>query len=214
MELALKNRTVFGKRTSALRAKGLIPAELYGAGVPNLHLSVPVKEFTKIHRSGAEHGVITIVTEDNKKHSALIASVVRNSLTQEVLAIDFHQVRMDQKIRTRIPIEFVGESPVMKQGLVIVKVMNDIEIEALPAHIPAHIEVDMTKLEAVGSTVHVSDLKVPHDVKIIVSADSVIVTVSEKRKEEEVAPPPVAETTATEPTKEGSEATTKETPTA
>ncbi|MEK7465361.1 MAG: 50S ribosomal protein L25 [Patescibacteria group bacterium] len=199
MELAVKNRTELGKKTNALRAKGLIPAELYGKGVQNIHLSVAEKDFRKIHRAGAEHGVITIVTEDGKKHSALIASIAHDGLSQKVLSIDFHQVRMDQKIRTRIPIEFTGESPVVKLGHVIVKVMNDIEIEALPAHIPTHLEVDITALDAVGSTIHVKDLKVPSDVKIIVSPESVIVTVNEKRKEEVVAPPPVALTDAATP---------------
>lgn len=212
MELAVKNRTEFGKKTNALRAKGVIPAELYGEGIKNMHLSVAEKDFRKIHRAGAEHGIITIVTEDNKKHSALIASIARDGLSQEILAIDFHQVRMDQKIRTRIPIEFVGESPVVKLGHVIVKVMNDIEIEALPAHIPTHLEVDITKLDAVGSTIHVSDMKVPSNVKIIISPESVIVTVNEKRKEEEVVAPPPTETTAATPAEGAAPAT--ETPSA
>lgn len=211
MELTVKNRTEFGKKTNALRAKGAIPAELYGAGIENMHLSVAEKDFRKIHRAGAEHGVITIVTEDDKKHSALIAFIARDGLSQEILAIDFHQVRMDQKIRTRIPIEFTGESPVVKLGHVIVKVMNDIEIEALPAHIPTHLEVDIAGLDAVGSTIHVSDMKVPNDIKIIVSPESVIVTVNEKRKEEVIAPPP-AETTTTTPAEGTAPAT--ETPSA
>lgn len=192
MELTAKDRTVFGRKTGALRASGWIPAELYGRGIQNRHLSISAKEFAKMERSGSGHAVVTLTTDDGKKHSAIISDIVRNHLADEIFALDFHEVRMDEKIRTRVPVEFTGEAPASKEGLVIVKVMNEIEVEALPKDLPGHITVTMETLTAVGSTIHAEDLKLPHGVKMIAPNDAVVATVAEKAKEE--APAPVVTT--------------------
>ncbi len=188
MELTAKNRTVFGKKTGALRTSGWIPAELYGRGLENIHLSISAREFAKMERAGGGRAVVTLITEDGKKHSAIISDIARNHLTDGVLAIDFHQVRMDEKIRTRVPVEFTGEAPASKEGLVVVKVMNEMEVEALPKDLPNHIAVSMESLTAVGSTIHAEDIKLPHGVKIIATDDAVVATVAEKAKEEAPAP--------------------------
>lgn len=211
MELSVKNRTIFGKKTGALRTSGWIPAELYGRGIKNMHLSVSAKDFMKLERAGAGHAMVTLLTEDGKKHPAIISDVARDHLSDIVLALDFLLVRLDEKIRTRVPVEFTGEAPVSKEGLVIVKVMNEMEVEALPSHLPQHIAVDLSPLVAVGSTIHVGDLKLPHGVKIISSDDAVVVTVADKAKEEAPAP---AATTETAPGSPAPAATTPETPAA
>lgn len=200
MELHVTTRTALGKKTNALRAKGFIPAELYGHNVANMHLSVSAKDFAKLQRSGAEHGILTLVTEKKEKLPVLVADIVKDSLRQTVIAIDFHQVRMDQKIHTKVPVVFAGEAPAIKKGLVLIKVTDELEIESLPGKIPAHIEAHLDTLEDVGMSIHVGDLKIPHDVKVLAAEDTVIATIADKTKEEEV-PPPVAETPA-----EGTEA--------
>lgn len=189
MELIAKNRTVLGKKTSVLRASGWIPAELYGHGVPNVHLSISAKEFAKMERAGSSHAVITLVTDDGKKHSAIISDIVRDHLSENIFALDFHKIRMDEKIQTRVSVEFTGEAPASKEGFVVVKVMNEMEVEALPKDLPHHITVDLSALVGVGSTVHIEDIKLPHGVKIIATSNAVVATIAEKAKEE--APEPV-----------------------
>lgn len=211
MELSVKNRTAFGKKTGALRASGWIPAELYGRGIKNAHLSVSAKDFTKLERAGAGHGMVTLATEDGKKHPAIISDVARDHLSGHILALDFLQVRLDEKIRTRVPVEFMGEAPASKVGLVIVKVMNEMEVEALPHDLPKHITVSMESLAEVGSTIHVEDLKLPRGVKIIAADDAVVVTVADKAKEEAPAP---AATVETAPGSPAPTTTTPETPAA
>jgi large subunit ribosomal protein L25 len=203
MELKVLTRTVFGKKTKLLRAKGLIPAELYGHEIENLHISVAKKDLIKLQKTGEAHSVITLLTEDAKKIPVLIANIAKDSMSDEILALDFHQIKMDEKIRTTIPIEFIGEAPASKVGLVLVKVLDEIEIEALPSHIPSHIEVDISKLENAGDTIHVADLHVKKEVKIHLPEDTVIITIGEKRKEEVVTPPPTPEGTAETPVTTG-----------
>ena len=197
MELQTKTRVILGKKVKILRRDGLIPAEVYGRGLANRHLSISKKEFSKIYKTAGEHTVINLITEEKEKIPVLISEVVNESISGEILAIDFHQIRMDEKIQTKVPLEFTGEAPAAKNGLVVVNIVNELEIEALPDKIPHRIEVDIGKLESAGQSIRISELKIPAGVKVLVSDETVIVTVSEKTKEEIEVKPTAPETTQT-----------------
>lgn len=191
MELKATTRTVFGKKTKSLRNTGLIPAEMFGHNVPNLHLSIPEKDFAKVYRTAGEHTMVDLITDDGKKNPVLILNVARDAMSGKVLAIDLYRVRMDEKIKTKVPVEFTGTAPATKIGLVVVKVLNEIEVEAFPQDIPHRFTVDLNTLENLGQSIHVENLKVPQSVRILVNPETVVVTVHERVKEE-VAPPPTA----------------------
>ena len=59
MELSVQPREIVGKKVRTLRKEGLIPAEIYGHGVKNVHISVPAKEFGKVFKDAGETTVIT-----------------------------------------------------------------------------------------------------------------------------------------------------------
>src|SRR5947207_4708399 len=113
MELIVQPREKFGKANKTLRKEGVIPAELYGHGVANLHLAVNAKEFRLLFKQAGENTVIELKVGD-KKHPALIHDVKRDYLSGEVEHIDFYQVRMDVKTKVHVPIEFIGEAPAVK----------------------------------------------------------------------------------------------------
>jgi large subunit ribosomal protein L25 len=207
MDLEVKTRTILGKRVKSLRKEGFIPAELFGHGIKNIHLSIPQKQFIKVYKEAGENTVINIVMEDGKKIPALISSVAKNHLKNEILAVDLHIVRMDEKIRTEVPINFTGEAPAVKAGFLLIKVLDKIEVEALPNEIPHRFNVDLTALETVGQSISVGDLKTPEGVKIITSKDTIIATIKERAKEETVAPPPTTEETTPKEETAGEKAT-------
>ncbi|MEK9194576.1 MAG: 50S ribosomal protein L25 [Patescibacteria group bacterium] len=203
MDLFVRTRNILGKKTKSLRNEGLIPAELFGRGLKNRHLSVGTKEFKKIYEKAGEHTLVSVVTEEGEKLPVLITEVTREPISEQLLSIDLHQVRMDEKIQAKVPIEFSGIAPAIKNGFVVVNVLNEIEIEALPNHIPQKFEVDLSILESPGQGIYVKDLKKIKEVKLLVPEEAVIVTVTEKKAEEVIAPPVATEETA---------ATTTETP--
>ncbi|MEK7506211.1 MAG: 50S ribosomal protein L25 [Patescibacteria group bacterium] len=190
MELQTKARIIFGKKTEKLRKAGIIPAEVFGRGIKNEHVSVSAKEFSKIFKEAGENTVINLVDEKGAKTPAIISDVSFDHLKNEMLSVDFHHIRLDEKIQAKVPIEFTGEAPAVKKGLVIIKVMNEIEVEALPNEIPHRFEVDISALENPGQDISVKDLKPAAGVKILASSDATIITVAESRKEEVVTPPP------------------------
>lgn len=187
IELKAENREQFGRELTALRAKGFIPAELYGHGLANAHLSIVKKEFIKVFKQAGESTMIDLLVA-GKKHPVMIHDVTVHPVSDEIMSIDFYQVRLDQKIQIKVPVVFVGEAPAVKekQG-VLVKAMNEIKVEALPADIPHTIEVDLAFLADIGIDLHISDLKLPKTVKVLEDATFVVATVTARMTEEEEA---------------------------
>ena len=187
MELIVENREKFGRQVTALRKQDLIPAEFYGHGFPNKHLSVKRTDFLKTFKVAGENTVITLMVGDEKL-PALIYDVDKNYLTGEVSHVDFYGVHMDQKITAAVPIEFTGESSAVKDfDGILNKTIAEIEVEALPADLPQSFRVDIGVLKEIDQSIYVKDLSVPKNVKILIDPETVIVSVTAKRAEE-VAP--------------------------
>ena len=184
MELTAATREKFGKQTGALRREGLVPAELYGRGLKNLHISVSAKEFAKVFREAGTNTIVTLAV-GGEKHSALIHDVARDPLSGEPAHVDFYQVRLDEKITTRVPLEFVGEAPAVKaKGAALNKSMTEIEVEALPQDLPHSLAVDLSALDDIDKSIYVRDLAVPKGVEILVAGDTAIATATPPAPEE------------------------------
>lgn len=197
MELQVQKREIFGKKIKSLRQQGFIPAELYGHGFENLHLSVSAKEFARVFKEAGESAIIKLVLTEagglkvkNKKGkeeeiNVLVHDFQKNPLTDEISHIDFYRVRMDEKIRASIPLEFIGEAPAVEEKSgILVKAMQLIEVEALPSDLPHHLEVDLSSLSDVGMGIYVKDLRVDKKAKILVDPETVVATITEAAKEE------------------------------
>lgn len=195
MDLTAQTRAITSKKAKALRKEGFIPAELYGHGIKNTHLSVPVKEFNKVFKEAGENTVVTLLVGEGTskaKHPVLIYDVQKNYLTSEVDHVDFYEVKMDEKLKAKVPLEFVGEAPAVREkGAVINKAMLEIEVEAFPQDLPHRLTVDISVLDDIGKTIYVKDLIVPKGVEIMVDGETAIVTAAEPMKEEVVEAAPV-----------------------
>lgn len=183
MELQVQKREILGKKVKSLRKDGMIPAELYGHGSENVHLSVSSKDFNKAYKEAGESTVVTLIL-GKEKISSLIHDTQINSFDQSYSHVDFYAVKMDEKIRTAIPLEFIGESQAVKQGGVLIKSMKEIEVEALPADLIAHLEVDISKLSEIHSSIYVKDLRISSKIKVLVDPENVVATVIEQAAEE------------------------------
>ncbi len=185
--ITAQKRTLFGKKSALLIAQGFIPAEIYGGGVENVHVQIPAREFIKIF-SQAGHNEIVTVDVEGKKYPALIHDTQGDQFGQGVVHVDFYQVRMDQKLKAEVPLRFVGESPAVKVGGVLVKAAEEIEVEALPQNLPRAIDVDLSRIAQIHESIHVRDLVIPKDVRVISDLDMVVATVTEQAVEVEETP--------------------------
>ena len=188
MELKASIREKLGKKTRSLRKQGFVPVELYGHGVANIHLSIPIKDMRNALRSEGDSTLLYVTVEkESIRRPVLVYEVQENPLNGEMLQVDLYQVKLDEKIKTKVSLEFSGESPAIKAGGVLVKSMQDIEIEALPADLPSKIEVLITSIKEIGQSIYVRDLQVSPRVRIVALPETVVGTVVNKGTEEEEA---------------------------
>jgi len=187
--LKASKRTVFGKKAKNLRKDGLVPAILYGRKVKPIPLTINLKEFLNVYETSGETDLIDLKIKDNEKEetkTVLIQDVSYDFITNQPVHIDFYAVEMDKPVTTYVPIEFIGESLAVKNGGVLVKSMEELEIEALPKDLPHRIQVDISPLNNFDETIYVRDLKLPPGVKVLVKEDTPVVTVSQPITEEEL----------------------------
>lgn len=206
IKLEAIKRTVTGKKVSTLRKKALLPATVYGRGVPSVSVEVGYKDFLKTLKSAGETTIVNLGL-DGVSRPVLVHQIQRHPLTDEVLHVDFLQVDLTQKIKAEVPVVLVGESPAEKSGIgTVVTQLDEIEVEALPSDLPKEFEVDVTGLDEVDKAIYVKDLVAVSDkVAVLADPDAIIVKVEPPQKEE-VAAKPVEETPSETPVTEGTPA--------
>ncbi len=186
-EISAKPRTELGKKTNSLRRRGVLPAILYGHGVESTPLAVPKKEFKKVLREAGETSLVTVQVAGGKRYDVLIHDVAKDPLTLEPIHADFYAVKMDKPIEAKVPLAFSGESPAVKnEGGILVKVLHELEVKALPKDLPHEIPVDITRLRNIGDKIHVGDFVLPAGVTPMIPGMEVVVLVEPPRSEVEL----------------------------
>ena len=162
-----------------------MPAVLYGPKEKSISLSLVLKDFKKVWEKAGESSVIELLM-DGKKKNILIHEVALDPVSDEPIHADFYAVQMDKVIQATVPIVFSGESEAVKNlGGVLVKVMHELEIEALPMDLPHEINIDISKLKQIHDRILIKDINFPEKVKPLQSLNEVVAIVEELKAEEE-----------------------------
>ncbi len=170
-------------KLATLRSNGMVPAVVYGARVENMSISVPSVAFNKVFKEAGESSTI-IVEVDGKKIDVLIHEVQVDPIKGFPVHIDFLAIDMNKPVVVKVPLEFTGIAPAEKNGLgVLVKVLHEVEIEALPKDLPHAISVDVSPLETLENQIHVRDLVLPKGVTMKTGVDEVVALVSVIKEE-------------------------------
>lgn len=177
-----------GEKTDSVRASGRIPAVFYGFGKESTPVSVPSIDFIKLFKQAGETTAITL-DMGGEKVPTLIHDIQRDPVTGQPTHIDFLVVDMNKEIEVAVPIEFTGLAEAEKSGIgMVMKVMHEVEVRALPANLPHSIDVDITGLVTLQDVIHVKDLALPNGVSLVTDADEVVASVSAYVEEKEEAP--------------------------
>lgn len=186
--LQAAERTIHGRRVSMLRRQGFIPAVLYGHGVDNTLLSLPAHAFSQLYERAGESSLVDLVIANRNPVKVLIHDLQRDPLTDAIAHVDFHQVRMDEKIRAEVEIVFEGVAPAEKElGGILVKSLSHLEVECLPTELPHNFIVDLSTLKTLDDAVHVEDLHLPENLHVQIDPHATIVSIEKPRSEEELA---------------------------
>lgn len=201
IELKAEPRAIMGSKVKQLRRSGYIPAVLYGKGREALNLQVPVKDFTKVLKEAGE-STLVYVRVDNDTYPTIIHDVAKDPVKDDIIHADFYKVSLTEKIKTKVPVVFEGESPAVKDlAGIFVRNVNELEVEALPQNLPHEISINIASLKNFRDQILVKDLKLGSDIKIEAEPDTILATVQEPKSQEELEAELAAPTTGVEDVK-------------
>jgi large subunit ribosomal protein L25 len=206
VELTVAQRSVLGKKVKALRRSGTTPANVYGHGTQSQAVEVDTMTLAHTLKRLERNAILSLRIEGEKAaRPVIVRQVQRDILNDKILHVDFYQVSLAEKMKADVPFILVGKAPAVEDlGGILLQGLDSIAVEALPADIPPHIEVDISSLATFYSSVHVRDLVIDPKVHVLTEGDSVITSVSPPRKVVEAA---VAEEEAAAEEEKGEAAT-------
>ncbi len=165
-KLKTTKRTLLGKKVKKLRKEGNLPATVYGKGFKSQSVQVNLKEFQEVYKTAGETGIVELGL-DKETLPILIHNIHYHPLTALPLHADFYKVNLKEKVSASIPLVVINDAPAVDNKIgVLLNILSEVAVEALPADLPEKIEVDVAGLSEINSVVKVSDLKVSDKVTI------------------------------------------------
>lgn len=160
-----------------LRNSGQTPGIIYGGTEAPVTISLDHNALYHALKKEAFHSSILDLEIDGKVQKVLLRDFQVHAFKQLVLHADFQRVTASEKLHVKVALHFVNAevSPAVKlHGATISHVLNEIEIECLPADLPEFITVDLTNVD-VGTSVHVADLALPKGVTAVTHGNDLTV---------------------------------------
>src|ERR1700730_15811771 len=196
VKLKAEKRAEIGRAAARkLKARGIVPAVIYGAKDKPQPLQLSGRDINAMlsHASGENILVELEIDGEKSNRTALVQEVQHSPVGGEVLHVDFHAISMDEKIQAEVPLEALGiASGVKNFGGLLEQSLRSVAIECLPTDLPDRITVDVSALN-IGDSIHVRDIKLPAGVTPKVQAELTAFSVVAPLAEEE---PAVAEAEA------------------
>ena len=207
IELQAEKRESVGKSLNSLRKEGFLPSVVYGHNFESVAVQLKYNDFEKVFKKAGESTLINLKI-GNKEEPTVIKDIQKDPVTDQIIHADFYKVNLSEKIKANIPVIVKGESEAVRNGGILVKTVNELEVEALPQDLPHILEIDISHLQNFGDHLQIRDILVSEKVKITANPEDTVVLVQEPRAEEvEEAAPSVEEVEVIkkEPSVEGAE---------
>jgi large subunit ribosomal protein L25 len=187
VKLKAEKRSDTGRAaTRKLKARGIVPAVIYGSKEKPQPLQVSARDINNMlsHASGENILVELEIEGEKSSKTALVQEIQHAPLGGNILHIDFHAVSMDEKIHAEVPLEATGIATGVKNfGGLLEQSLRLLAVECLPRDLPDRITVDVSNLN-IGDTIHVRDIQMPNGVtpkvQLELTAFSVIAPVVEE----------------------------------
>ena len=158
-----------------------VPGVVYGQHAEAQAITLNRKALGQgLHK--ASGGVIEMELADQPTLHVLVREIQRHPTKHNILHIDFLAVSMTEKVKVHVPVAHEGVAPILANvEMVLVRGLDNIELECLPGDIPEHLVADLSTLVTVDDEILVKQLKVPAGVKVLTDGDHVVYAVTLSR---------------------------------
>ena len=189
--LEAATRTIRGKGVARLRRQGLLPAAVYGHGVPTEPLTLDAHAFEMLHRHVGTSTLVNLSVDGKRARAVLVQGVQVNVVTRRLEHVDLFAVHMAEELAADVPLVGDGHAPAVDMGGTLVFPLTVLKVRALPANLPDALHFDLSKLTTSDASLTVADLVMPDGVTVQTDPTEVVARVIGRRADES----PAAETT-------------------
>ena len=183
--LKLERRELTGKKVRSLRRQGIIPAHVYGADIEPASVQVDERTLNRLLPSVGSNIPVSVEYDgQDTENICFVREVQRHPVSDAVIHVDFMRVDVSRAVSAEVPLTLTGTSAaVANMAGTLLQSVQSLLIEALPMDMPAEIIVDISVLNALDSTLSVSEITVPGDVTVLNDPDDTVIRVAPPRLE-------------------------------
>ncbi len=189
LELRAVPREIIGKKVSRLRRQGIVPGVIYGHDIGSIPIQFDRREVEKsLSQAGTSTTVQVYIEGTEEPYLAIYRDVQYHPIKRTVRHLDLQALDVKEIVHVPVSVNLVGEAPAVEEvGSMLLQLMNELEIEALPTALVPSIEVDVSGLTEIGQSIMVGDITPPEGVTILSAPNEPIVQVTwiEEIEEEE-----------------------------
>lgn len=168
-----------------LRARGSMPAVVYGGDSGATPVAIDPKQLTKILNSKTGHNTIFNLGVNGDSTPVMIIDWQYDPVKDSLLHVDLQRIDLTKRITVKVPVITQGDPKGVKiQGGIQDVVTREIEVECLPDEIPEHFVVNVSEL-MIGQNIRAAEIPMPGSMKLISLPDAVITHVVSIKAEEE-----------------------------
>jgi large subunit ribosomal protein L25 len=175
--LEAATRTITGKGVARLRRQGLLPAVVYGHGVPSEPVTVDAHAFDLLHRHVGTSTLVNLSVDGKRARAVLVQGVQINVVTRRPQHVDLFAVRMTEELSAEVPLVGDGHAPAVDLGGTLAFPMTALRVRALPTDLPGAVHFDLSALTTLDSWLTVGDLVLPEGVTAQSDATEVVARV-------------------------------------
>ncbi|MCE9644340.1 50S ribosomal protein L25 [Candidatus Parcubacteria bacterium] len=180
--LEVKRRTIIGKAGSRL-PETVMPAVFYGHKEATTPIELSRGLFKKAWKEAGESSVV-ILKDGERELETLIQAVDFDPIKGEPRHADFYVLEKGKKVQVAVQIHFEGVPEAVKSlGGILVKVLHELEVEAMPKDLPHALTVDVTGLSTFESQILVKDIVLPAGVVAMADPEEVVAAITQPHEE-------------------------------
>lgn len=161
------------------RKQGLVPCNVYGAGVENILFTVTEKDLKGLTDTPASY-IVDLELSNGQKFNAVIHELQYHPVKDNCLHADFLAVNEEKPISIMVPITITGHAVGVRAGGKFFKLVRELKVSALMKDLPDELVINIDKLQ-IGKRIVAGDLKY-ENVTVVSPKGTIICTVKSSRQ--------------------------------
>lgn len=175
--LDAKSREAGKTAAKAARREESVPCVLYGHGTEPRSFQVVELSLRDLVYTNEFHRVE--IKLDGEVFNCVLKAIDFHPVTDRIIHVDFQVLNEKERVTVKVPVHYEGNAVGVRNGGSLKTFANKITIKCLPADLPDHLSVDISKLK-IGQSILVRTLKIA-GVEIKAPQDQTLVSVIRPR---------------------------------